>query len=96
MARINRTGRLSMLRVQRLGTGYGPPDDRIDVEVVIQLDTAPDLAFGFQLRNNDQGPALRGMLDLLRDAYAADDPVTIVYDIEDNRKHGLIVRVIRS
>lgn len=42
-----RTGKLTALRIHDLASGFGPPDDRINVEVVIRLDVADDMAFGF-------------------------------------------------
>ena len=64
---IESKGHITFLRVHDLGTGYGPPTDYIDVEVVIQLDSLPGKAFGFQLRNDNYLPARQGMLDLLHD-----------------------------
>ena len=62
-------GKLTLLRVHNVGTGYGPPNDYLDVEVVVWLDTEPNRAFGFQLRNDNSRPVRQGMLDLLRDAF---------------------------
>ena len=66
---LNASGQISLLRVHDLGTGYGPPSDSIDVEVVVQFVGRPADAFGFQLRSDNKNPARRGMLDLLRDAF---------------------------
>ena len=52
---LNAKGKLTLLRVHDVGSSYGPPTDRIDVEVVIWLDSKPGYAFGFQLRNDEQG-----------------------------------------
>ena len=58
MADVQRvSGKLTMLRVHEVGTGYGPPPDFIDVEVVFKVDSRPGMAFGFQLRNDDNLPA---------------------------------------
>ena len=78
-AQVNASGKLTLLRVHDLGTGYGPPSDYIDVEVVIWLDSQPGKAFGFQLRNDQNLPARQGMLDLLRDAFANNWVVHIDY-----------------
>lgn len=81
-----------MLRTHDVGTAYGPPTDRIDVEVVIWLDTRPGYAFGFQLRDDAQRAARQGMLDLLRDAYNNNWQVTIDYNIDDGKTNGVIIR----
>ncbi len=93
MALLEASGHLSFLRVHDVGTGWGPPTDFIDVEVVIMLDSQPGLAFGFQLRNDDQRPARTGMLDLLRDAFNHNWTATIDYDIEPGKNNGIIIRV---
>ena len=91
--RLQASGKLTLLRVHDVGTKYGPPSDQIDVEVVIQLSTQTGKAFGFQLRNDGDRPARQGMLDLLRDAFNHNWPVTIDYDIDSGKKNGVIVRV---
>ena len=92
--RLSTSGRLTFLRVHDVGTGFGPPQDFIDVEVVIIL-ADQEGAFGFKLRNDENSEAHQGMLNLLRDAFLNDIPVTIDFDIdpEFGRKNGFIVRV---
>jgi len=87
------TGKLTMLRVHDLGTKFGPSRDQIDVEVVIKLNQHPDKAFGFQLRNDSNRPARQGMLDLLRDGFNNNWTVTIDYEIDPNKKNGVIRRL---
>jgi hypothetical protein len=82
------TGKVTMLRVHEVGTAFGPPSDRIDVEVVFWLNRAvgePGLSFGFQLRNDDNGLAHQGMLDVLRDAFSNNWTVTTDYEITPAR-----------
>jgi len=86
-------GHITFLRVHDVGTGYGPPTDYLDVEVVIQLDSQPGKAFGFQLRNDNFRPARQGMLDLLRDAFSNNFPVLIDYNVTPPKKNGVIIRV---
>ena len=51
------------------GSGYGGGGTNfIDADVVFKLDSRPDKAFGFYLRNDDNQPIRQGMLDLVRDA----------------------------
>ncbi|NIX56638.1 MAG: S8 family serine peptidase, partial [candidate division Zixibacteria bacterium] len=90
---LNASGFLTMLRVHDAGTAYGPPTDRIDVEVVIKLDTRPGKAFGFQLRNDSNYLTRQGMLDLLRDAFKNNLAVNIDYRIAPGNSNGEIIRV---
>jgi hypothetical protein len=76
-----------------VGTGYGPPTDFLDVEVVTRLDSEPDKAFGFQLRADENEAARRGMLDVLRDAFNSNQRVRIEY-IRTGLTNGRIVRVL--
>jgi hypothetical protein len=91
-ALLNSQGRLTMLRVHDVGTKYGPPSDQIDVEVVIQLDSRPGMAFGFQLRGGTNALAHQGMLDLLRDAFENRWVVNIDYSLDQGKKNGVIIR----
>lgn len=93
-------GKIKMLRVHDLGTGYGPDNNFIDVEVVITFQNRPGIAYGFQLRNDEYLPARQGMLNLLRDAFKNDWSVTINYDTqfgycptEPIEPNGTIIRV---
>jgi hypothetical protein len=90
---IESKGHITFLRLNDVGTGYGPPTDYIDVELVVQLDSLPGKAFGFQLRNDSNMPARQGMLDLLRDAFSNNLPVLIDYNITPPKNNGVIIRV---
>ena len=90
---VESKGRITFLRVHDVGTGFGPPSDFIDVEVVVQLDSQPGKSFGFQLRNDSNRPARQGMLELLRDALANNFPVLIDYNITPPKMNGVIIRV---
>jgi tyrosinase len=76
---VEATGKVTLLRVHDRGTKYGPREDELDVEVVIGLDTEPLKAFGFQLRNDAEESARRGMLKVLRDAFNCSRSVKIDY-----------------
>jgi hypothetical protein len=66
-------GLVTFLRVHELRTGFGGGQTNfLDAEAVFRLDSRPDKAFGFQLRDDKFLPARRGMLDLLRDAVVND------------------------
>jgi hypothetical protein len=85
-------GRLNFLRVHDAG-GFGPDSDHIDAEVVFKLDTHPDRAFGFQLRDDSSRPAHEGMLMLLRDAMAHDFDVATDYHQVLNRANSIAFRI---
>jgi hypothetical protein len=91
-ALLNASGKVTRLRVHDVGTKFGPPTDQIDVEVVIELNTKPGMAFGFQLRNDSDRAARQGMLDLLRDAFNNNWTVHIDYNIDTGKKNGTIIR----
>ena len=93
MALQGLSGNITFLRVHDVGTGFGPQTDFIDVEAVIKLNSDPDKAFGFQLRNNDERVARQGMLDLLRDAFNNNFKVFIDFDIDPGKNNGVIIRV---
>ena len=86
-------GKISFLRGNDVGGGFGPPNDFIDVEVVTKLNTFPARAMGFQLRNDGNEPARHGMLDLLRDAFNNNSNVCIDYFLVPGRNNGVIIRV---
>jgi len=93
---IETTGTLTLLRVNEVGTKFGPPTDQIDVEVVIALSNRPGQYFGFQLRNDTNRSVHEAMLELLRDAYANNFKVTIDVEIPTGKNNGVLNRVFIS
>jgi hypothetical protein len=91
---LQSSGKLTFLRVHDLGTGFGPPTDFLDVEVVVKLDSQPNKAFGFQLRDDTELPTRQGMLNLLRDAFNNNWTVTLDYWLEPGKNNGEIIRVM--
>jgi hypothetical protein len=90
---LKSSGKLTFLRVHDVGTGFGPPADFIDVEVVTALHTRPGEFFGFQLRDDRQRAARQGMLDLLRDAFNHGWTVVLEYEVDRPKKQAVIIRV---
>ena len=86
------SGRIQFLRVNDVGTGYGPPNDSIDAEVIFQLDSQPEKAFGLQLRTDSNWLANRGKLSLLRLAYRKNLPVLIDFH-RTSCRNGMVSRV---
>lgn len=87
-------GKVTELRAHERGTMFGPPTDRIDVEVAFRLDSDPVKAFGFQLREDTREPAHRGMLDVLRNAFTSDSRVRVDYS-RSGIRNNVAIRVIR-
>jgi hypothetical protein len=90
---LNLSGQLSLLRVHELGSRYGPQNDQLDVEVIVQFAGRPNDAFGFQLRTDENQPVREGMLALLRDGFNRGWTVWIDYNIDPGKHNGTIVRV---
>jgi hypothetical protein len=93
MPLLESSGKLTFLRAHDVGTGWGPPTDFIDVEVVAKLNSLPTQAFGFQLRNDAERVTRQGMLSLLRDAFNNNWTVTLDYNIDPGKTNGIIIRV---
>jgi hypothetical protein len=86
-------GKVSFLRGNDVGGGFGPPNDFIDVEVIAKLNTVPARSMGFQLRTDGNEAARHGMLDLLRDAFTTNANVCIDYFLVPGRNNGVAIRV---
>jgi hypothetical protein len=93
MALVEDSGKLTFLRVNDVGTAFGPPSDQIDAEVIVKVNTVPDRAMGFQLRNDANRPARQGMLDLLRDAFNNNWTVIIDHNLPAGKNNGVAIRV---
>jgi hypothetical protein len=89
-------GRLTVLRVQEVGSGFNADGGALDVEVVFGLDIQPGVFFGFQLRDDANGLAHRGMLDTLRDAWNNDWPVLVYYLTDPGSTNGYAYAVVLS
>ena len=90
---LEKTGKIIFLRAHDLGTGYGPPNDFLDVEAVFILNSLGEGAYGFQLRNDDNLPARQAMFSLLGEAFAHNFTVIADYLIEPGRINGTAIRV---
>src|SRR5207247_9739293 len=86
-------GRINLLRDHDLGTDFGPPNDLLDAEAIAQLESDPGKSFGFQLRADAAKPSRRGMLDLMRKAFAANRRVRIDFERTGVRS-GRIIRTM--
>lgn len=93
MPLLRKTGTITLLRVHRLKSGFGPADDFIDGELVVRLSSAPTEAYGITLRADADGPTHRAMFDLLRDAFNDGRPVILEVEVDTGKLHGSILRV---
>ncbi|MFZ0613305.1 MAG: hypothetical protein WAM73_13795 [Desulfobacterales bacterium] len=91
-----KTGKLSYLRAHNRGSGWGPPNDFLDSEVIVRFENDSSTAYGIQLRNDENLPAAQAMFVLLQDAFNANEPVTIDYYEEAGRKNHRLFRVWRQ
>lgn len=92
----NKTGKLNYLRAHDRGSGWGPPHDFLDAEVIVRFENDEQRAYGFQLRNDENLPAAQAMFALLQDAFSADELVSIDYIEKQGKSHHRLCRVWRS
>jgi IgA Peptidase M64 len=83
-------GRPTFLRVHDRD-GFGGPDDFLDAEVIVGIDTEPGRFFGFQLRDNDDEGRHQGMLDTLRTAF--EDARLVRLDVRPVGVNGIVTNV---
>ncbi len=95
MAMKSVAGTVGFLRVHKVGTGYGPPQDYLDAEVIVKLKNVPG-AYGFQLRPDNNVSVGEAMVALLSDAFNAGTPVTLEYDEQPGKSNWWLIRVIRQ
>jgi hypothetical protein len=89
----NVSGNLSLLRVHKRGSRFGPANDQIDVEVIAQIASRPTQFYGLQLRTGSDLPANEGMLGLLRDGFNHNWIVNIDFDKKPGRNNSVLIRV---
>jgi hypothetical protein len=76
---LQTTAQVEWVRVNDVGTGFGPPDDFIDGEVIFKL-TNGDNHYGFQLRDNANALVAQGGLSLLLEAMRKGWDINVDYD----------------
>lgn len=93
MALLQSSGKLTFLRVNDVGGGFGPPNDFIDGEAIMKLNSQPGRSIGFRLRDDANRAAHQGMLDLLRDAFNNNWTVSVDYNLDPGKTNGVAIRV---
>lgn len=89
-------GLVTFLRTHDVGTGWGPPQDFLDAEVITRLDSIPEKAFGFQLRADSSEQSREGMLGVLRSAFNNDRRVRIEYINLEGFQNSRALRVLQT
>jgi hypothetical protein len=87
-------GKIVQLRVHERGTGYGPPQYRINEDCIVKIDSQPGAAFGLDLSGANRHSG-KQMFDLLRKAFQGNRTIRIEFR-EENALGGRIIRVIKS
>jgi hypothetical protein len=89
---LETVGHVTFLRAHEVGSGYGKPPNFLDCEVIALLAEQPGRAFGFKLRADSERPTRTEMLDELRAAFVAEQPVRLDY-VKTGPRVGEIIRV---
>lgn len=77
---IESTGKINLYRAQIQGLEFGRGEQEIDAEILVTLDSQPDLVFTLRL-HEDSPPVNKIIANTLRDAYINNLPVTIYHQI---------------
>lgn len=85
-------GVITHIRIQTSGHEYGPPDDRLDAEVIVHLDSTPDEAYGLRMHEG-VAPATQAMIELLRESYFRQMPVEIFHTKLPGKKNHTVIWV---
>ena len=76
---LQTNGQVEWIRVNDVGTGFGPPQDFIDGEVIFKLSNGNN-RYGFQLRDNANALVAQGGLRLLLEAMRNGWDINVDYD----------------
>ena len=91
-ASIMTSGKVTSIRAQTQGLEYGDKSDFLDAEVLVKLDSAPEMTFGYRYHDNSQ-PSLTLMADLLKEAYINGLPVKIFHTQLPQKRNQAIIWV---
>jgi len=91
-ASIVSTGKITSIRAQIEGLEYGDKEDFLDAELLVKLDSAPEMTFGFR-HHEKNSPSLDMMADLLKEAYFRGLPVKILHTQLPKKKNQTIIWV---
>ena len=91
-------GKVNLYRVQVEGMNFGNGKNKAHAEVLVSLDSQPNMIYTLALHGNDNGPSAvnREMAETLRAAYVSKSPVTLYHQIgikKDNNFKILMVQL---
>jgi hypothetical protein len=87
-------GKITLLRVNE-DSAYGPPNDRLDAEVIVKLENDPK-AFGLKLKPSDKLPVDQAMFALLQDAFNSNETVYLTFEESPGKQNHYLRRVART
>lgn len=88
-------GKISYLRIHPPETMYGTPPNQLDAEIIIKLDSNPEIALGFNLRSADQDVFASEMFELALSAFGENHNVKIEY-LKSGTHIGKVLRIINA
>ena len=88
MHSLEAKGKINLFRTQTKDMEIGKGTDMLDAEVLVTLDSAPDLVFG--IRYHEEEPSTAAIVDTLREAFLHDMTVTIQYPKAPGKKNNRI------
>lgn len=91
-ASIVTTGKITSIRAQIEGLEFGHKEDFLDAEILVRLDSAPEMTFGYRYHEN-ASPSLALMADLLKEAYFRGVPVKLFHTQLPQKKNQTIIWV---
>jgi hypothetical protein len=72
-------GVVKLIRLNEVGSGYGPHFDRLDMELILAVDSYPDLVIGLPMRGGPAEAVHWSMLTSLRAAFRRGSRVRLEY-----------------
>lgn len=87
-------GKITLYRVQVQDMEFGSDHEKIDAEVLVTLDGAPNKVLTIRL-HDDSPPVNMLMANTLRDAYLNNKKVTIYYQITPVEKQNVKILMVQ-
>ncbi len=82
------SGKVTMFRVQQKGIEVLVNGEKVEAEVMVQVDSQPDTVYVMPMHDPD--PAKQAITETLRQAYVSDKPITIEHIIAPGKKVATI------
>lgn len=85
---VQASGKVTMLRVQQKGIEVMVNGEKVEAEIMVQVDSMPEMVYVMPFHDPD--PARAQIVDTLRAAYISDKAVTIEHMIAPGKKVATI------